>query len=228
MPARPVYRLKRCECTCAELLSACACGTSDCFLTLPTVAMDGDATPFADVSAATAALGARASGCLFEFPPSGGGAVRGSHSSSFSSGTLAYASSMSTTGPGSGDNVLCKLKFAAAATITVRGILSVSTVAGGPYSVVLGGLLLAADGLTVVASDGLSEPDLSLDRTITLAVPAAGEYYLSLSIGGGPTEELEEAASSTQSYAITANQVFSVCPVRAAYGGTPDYVVCTP
>lgn len=226
--ARPVYLVKRCDCDCATQTDPCECPEpSECYLTIPTLLMDGDDTPYADETAAAAALAALVSGCIAEMVAIGGGSSRGSHSTVFSSGTLAFDSTVSTDAQGAGDQILVRLKFDAAATITIHGVATISSSGSAPYAGGLVASLFDSSG-SPVDSDVAVVTTLNIDETVTVSVPSAGEYDLMINMGSGTEEGGSGSASSTNSIDITADQPFTPCTVRAAHGGTPDYLVCTP
>lgn len=200
-----------------------------CFLTIPTLVMDGDDTPYANEGTAITAMAERISDCLVEMVDVvAAGGTRGTNSASFVAGTLAYDSTVSTNaGDGSGDQILARLSFASAATISVHGVGSVVSSGSAPYFGILAVSLYDASGALV---DSASAPvaSLSIDETVMVSVPSAGEYFLDVNMGASPSPGGAGSASSTNSFDITADQPFTPCEPRAAYddGGGTSYVSC--
>lgn len=192
------------------------CGGAACDLTMPTLLIDGTTSPYADSSAAAAAIADQASsGCYAEGRPQGSD-TRTTFSSSFSSGTLDVQQDYSWT-------VNPVNQFAIRMYLTSADGLSVSfdfVTTGGTGMATSALVLYEDDQTTVIDSDSGSG---NRSGTFAPSIATDGYYWLKTTTSDLPFG----SGTSAITISVTGGASFLPCTVRAAYGGTPDYLVCT-
>lgn len=197
-----------------------------CFFTMPTLLIDGDETPYADLSAAQTALSAFAHGCIGQFTPfDGPGRSRGTYVASQDGTTkvvsmgddlfgavpsAAFSFSFSLGGAGN-----LSIGYDVALTLSDSGVFVVE--------------LYQADQTTLQDSDSASLGASGGSGTLAVTVPDSSVYYLKISYtataSGGETDNTLVVSADVTPPA----GVLGLCAVRAAWddGGGVNYVACT-
>lgn len=155
------------------------------------------------------------------------GASRTTFSSAFSSGVLTLLSDSTLT---SGfpafleDDILARVYLTAADGLSIDYVMSL--VNPGMFALLAMVIeLYEDDGTTLVDTTFSGPSDLSFSGTWTPTIAADGHYYIKafaqVAPDSGGTQETSIAID------ISGGTSLEPCTVRAAYGGTPDYLVCT-
>ena len=195
------------------------CGAAACDLTMPTLLIDGTTSPYADSSAAAAAIADQAFNCLLEALASSTNRV--SLTASVASGTMTINESLSESPVVGSDSFITRVYLLAASDLGYTYNVSVDTTSLS-YSIDL----YEDDGSTLVDSASDSDPfGSSISGSGTLTVPSDGYYYVKITVAGTPA--FPAATSLTFSGTLVGGASAVFCGIRAAYGGTPDYLVCT-
>lgn len=204
------------------------CGSAGCFLTMPTTLIDGTTTPYADSTAAAAALADQAaSGCYMEGSVMSFGASRTTFSSAFASSVLTLLSDATLTSFAPAfleDYILTRVYLTAADGLSIDYNMALTH----PGMMALLAMVIELyedDGTTLVATTYSGPTDLAFVGTWAPTIPADGYYYIKSFAQVAP----DSAGTQTTSIAldITGGASLIPCTVQAAYGGTPDYLVCT-
>lgn len=205
-------------------MPCCECA-QDCFLTMPTLLIDGDDTPYADATAAAAALAAQVASCLVEQTVAASGDVIDLFTASFATGTsvlsIARTDSTVSNPQAGGGSMLFRCIATAAGGISID--YSLTPNASPTFLVVDVNVYDTAGSLIDSASD-IQFDTVSLSGTFNLTIPTDGQYDVKISYGTGPSMNLAtQLVFTADAYSAGA---FSVCPVRAAYADT--FLECTP
>lgn len=206
----------------------CDCCGAGCFLTMPTTLIDGSTTPYADSTAAAAALADQAApGCFMEGSVMSFGASRTTFSSAFTAGVLTLLSDATLT---SGfptfleDYILARVYLTAADGLSID--YNMSLVNPGVLALLAMGIDLFEDDATTLVDTTASGPsDVTFAGTWAPTIPADGYYYIKASAFIAP--DTAGTQSTSMALDISGGASLIPCTVQAAYGGTPDYLVCT-
>jgi hypothetical protein len=212
--------IKRCDCTCAEQTTPCSCAGSSCYLTLPTDLINETTTPYSDLTAAGAAIAAEAIDCLAQYLVTEG--TLDSSSASVAGGVLSLTTALSVVaGGGTGHTRLVRAYLTAADDLAVAYSLT------SDVSVFLGSeVRLYDDTLTLLDTQTDGTLGLALSGTFNFTVPSDGYYYIMI-IDGGSSMSPPVTMANGFDYDLDGGASAEFCTVRAAYGGTPDYLVCS-
>jgi len=208
----------------APCLPCCVTSLGGCFITLPTLLYDGTTTPYADLAEATAAINDRTADCLIEYNPQNGpGQSQGAVTASVASGVLSVSNTA--TSPVSSPlspNGLCRVYLTAASDLAVSYNIFTS---GASVELGVTVSLWEDDGSTLVDDQTNSSPaGTTLSGTFNFTVPADGYYYVILNSSG---VFIADPFSMTAQFTANGGGNADFCTVRAAYGGTPSYLICT-
>lgn len=190
------------------------CCEEGCFLTMPTLLIDSTTIPYADMATAAAAIADQTgTGCYVEGRPQGSD-TRTTFTSSFTSGTLAVTSAYTTSGPPI-DSVLMRLYLTVADGLSVVYTLSTT----GGFGPICSLQLYQDDQSTLV--DQVSISSHTASGTFAPTIPADGYYWLKVGVS-----DLAMGGATSIDLSITGGSSLQPCTARAAYGATPDYVIC--
>lgn len=178
------------------------CPPVDCYLTIPPPI---GASPYADLTEATAAIADRTASCI-AFADNAGTI------SSFTATAGTDSISMVIDGNPDGSPT-------AQATLWVG--FSISAAATLTYTFTLTtGTILAATIEIYDNTGSLVDSDSGSTSPLSASVGAAGEYEIRVTL-------TSDQSSDTFNCDVSSDVSATLCIIRAAYGGTPDYLVCT-
>lgn len=203
-------------------------GGASCYITLPTVLMNGTDTPYASQALAQAALTDYVAGCMVQQNPPASGEQVDLFTASFASSVLSIARTHSvTTNPEVGAGAVLF-----SCNVTALGGLQIDYTLNANVAPHIMGLAVqvyaVADVVTPVDTDSDTQLDVaSISGTFNLTVPSDGVYYVFMSYGiyssgGSPVTSLAYTGDHSSGGAL------SICAARAAWdnGGTTEYVYC--
>lgn len=207
-------------------MPCCECA-QDCYLTIPTLLIDGDDTPYASEAAAIAALAAQVASCLVEQSVPASGDSVDLFTASFAAGTsvlsIARTDSTSMNPQAGGGSMLFRCIATAAGGISV----DYSLVPNASPTFLGAGVAVYDTAGTLIDAISDSQFDVtSISGTFNLTIPTDGQYDVWLTYGTGPSMNLATQLDYTAS--VYSSGAFSVCPVRAAWddAGTTTYLLC--
>lgn len=182
----------------------CTCCGATCYLTIPPPV---GATPYANLTDATAAIADRTASCIAFADGSG-------TLNTFTASAGTNSISMVANGnPFPGINALFHGWFAmdisAAATLTYTFSLGTGTVTGAQIDV------YDDTGTLVDTDSGATSP-------LSVSVGSAGIYEVRVILVSDVL-----LGDDTFNCDVSCDEDATVCSIRAAYGGTPDYLICT-
>lgn len=187
-------------------IANCSCCNQNCEYTMPTLLIDGTATPYADSATANAALAAGTVSCLIQTDKAS--------STSASANSTALTASTALVGP----ERFAKYKYGFAATVGTAGVdMAYSWGAGSGSYVTFS---------SYDASWNLLETDTgsASSGTLHLNVNSSGceNFYVEFLAGFG------SADPSTLTVTVTSNATWTLAAIQAAYtdGGGTNYVPC--
>lgn len=200
------------------------CDCPGCDLTMPTLLIDGTTSSYANLTDATAALADQAAtGCLAEGMATTSAYTRGTLHSDFTSGTFTITTLMNQSDAGgttSQDAVTARMYLTAAGGLSCIYDLN-ATGAGSPAAGNFVVALYEDDQTSVVGSTGLNSSPIS--GTFTPTISRDGYYWLYAT----PTQTFDTPGTGTATISlISTGTDMNPCTVKAAYGSTPDYLVC--
>lgn len=163
------------------------------------------ASPYADLTEATAAIADRTASCL-AFADNAG--TISSFSATPGTNSVAIVIVGNPDGsPGAQATLWVGFSISAAATLTYTFSLGVGTIGAATLAV------YDDTGSLVDSDSGSTSP-------LTVAVGAAGTYEVKMIL-------TSDQSSDTFNCDIESDVSAIPCTIQAAYGGTPDYLVCT-
>lgn len=206
----------------AYAFPCCDCGV--CYLTLPTLLIDGDETPYADLSTAQAALTDLVAGCMVQQSPTNNDVV---FSASMTGETLNISREEDATiDPElAGAAVLFACQATAAGGIAID--YAVNTNAAPSVLGISVAVYAESDLVTPVDSDSDGAPDVStLSGTFNLTIPSDGVYLVFITYGVAPGDDPILSMDLTAS--CSSGAAWSICEARAAWddSGTTAYEAC--
>lgn len=203
-----------------------------CYLDMPTTLIDGTTSPYADLATATAAIAAQAmDGCMGEGRDLTARTLetRSTFVSAFSSNVFTLDSDATDTGSNATasviETIVARLYLTAADGISINYSISVSgvgTLLTGPGSNMY--VRLYEDDQSTIVSN-VSGNGSTLSGTSSPAISIDGYYWVYSYLNR--FWDTAGTATSSISLSCTGGTSLAPCTVRAAYGGTPDYLVCT-
>lgn len=192
-----------------------------CFLTMPTTLIDGTTTPYTDLPTAQAAMNDQAYDCLLE--ALAGSTNRTSLSANVAGSTMTINEALNDSPFVGGDSFIARVYLTAANGLGYSYNVTVNQFCAD-YQIDL----YADDQTTVV--DSFHDQDAfgpTVSGSGNLTVPSDGYYYVRVNVSGCPSfPTASDSLTFTGTLNVGAGGAF--CQPRAAYGGTPDYVNCTP
>lgn len=207
----------------AYAFPCCDCGV--CYLTMPTLIIDGSETPYADLSTAQTALTDYAPGCIGEFSPwVGPGRTRGTYTASQNVTTKVVSFSDDQTGIIPEGTFLIAFKLDASGNVTVDYDMALTLSDSGAVTIEL----YQSDQTTLEDSDTVALGSSGGTGTLTVTVPDTSVYYLKVTYTAVATDG---ESTNTMIFSADINPPdadLNLCAVRAAWddSGTTAYEAC--